>query len=115
MHSKDDLIAEPSNKIDPDVDENVKLFRNNRSKTMPPSNRKAKDYAKGLNINPDRLKMAKEDAERAIKVIILLKYSFRFAKISFCLSKKKFSQLSVLIQHCEKHYEVAAGLRNFII
>jgi len=46
------------------VDENLKLFRSNRSKTMPP---KTKEYAKGLNLNPDRLKMAKEDAERAIK------------------------------------------------
>ena len=66
-------MAEPSNKIDTD-DENVKLFRNNRSKTMPPTNRKIKDYAKGLNINPDRLKMAKEEAERAIKVIIFIIY-----------------------------------------
>jgi hypothetical protein len=36
---------------------------------MPPTNRKIKDYAKGLNINPDRLKMAKDEAEKAIKVI----------------------------------------------
>ncbi len=63
-------MATDIGKIDPDVnDENVKLFRNNRSKTMPPTQRKVKDYAKGLNINPDRLKMAKEDAEKAIKVI----------------------------------------------
>jgi hypothetical protein len=60
---KDDLLTEiEKNDF---VDENLKLFRSNRSKTMPP---KTKEYAKGLNLNPDRLKMAKEDAERAIKV-----------------------------------------------
>lgn len=43
---------------------------------MPPAHRKIKDYTKGLNVNPDRLKMAKEDAERAAKVISIYNFSF---------------------------------------
>lgn len=59
-------------------DENIRLFQSARSKTMPPStldkqSRKNKDMTVNKtitqNVNTDRLKLAKEEAERAIKVI----------------------------------------------
>ena len=63
------------------LDDNVKLFQSSRSKTMPPStlsNKKTKEYTtlkpsnsiSNANINTDRLKFAREEAERAIKVNI---------------------------------------------
>ncbi len=73
------------------LDENLKLLH--RSKSMPPStillkknnnlstNNSSLKMNKTNDVNTDRLKMAKEEAERAIKVyimmfLILLLYSF---------------------------------------
>ena len=75
-----------TNTTDQQLDENLKLFRSTRSKSMPPSTillkKSTKDFSTKMNnnnVNTDRLKMAKEEAEKAIKVffffsIILIKF-----------------------------------------
>jgi hypothetical protein len=81
-----------SNAIDLAKNENIRNFQLSRSKTMPPldfnktilNSRKIREntmasksttasiFNQPLNINPDRLKVAKEEAERAIKVSLAL-------------------------------------------
>ena len=92
-----------TNKLDQPrvLDENLKLFH--RSKSMPPSTiliKKNKDSTnnnstnnynssfkmnKNNDVNTDRLKMAKEEAEKAIKVYIL-NFIIIFYKLCIILS-----------------------------
>jgi hypothetical protein len=98
--------------------EDVKLFRPKYCKKM--SIRRMKEYiTKGVQVNQDRLKMAKEEAERAIKVSVFDTLVLNTNNILPTTldreSKRKSSQSSDRIRRCVTHCVVAVGWKSFII
>lgn len=97
--NSDILLEKPYSDFENDesmIDDNSKLFQQSRSKTMSSSaliGKKSKDSklinsSSSPNVNTDRLKMAREEAEKAIKVKLL--HLFYIKKIKYLKSKKKY-------------------------
>jgi len=88
-------------------DDNIRLFQSARSKTMPPSTldktvtrKNNKDTFTFTHkpvtqtMNTDRLKMAKEEAERAIKVNLIFYFSINYI-LSFLIFLNKIKQKKI--------------------
>lgn len=100
-YEENDVVGKLSSQTSPVQDDNLKLFQTSRSKTMPPSalnptsTKKNKELVSSTststsiktintntnnsnsNVNTDRLKIAKEEAEKAIKVFSKRLYAAR--------------------------------------